>query len=206
MKLQRSLIASLLLFTASQLASYGETASFDFADPKGVNNIQFHLDAPLESISGITKGITGRVSFDPANPAATTGELIVDVTTLETANDLMTSHMLGEMWLDAKAHPTITFKLIELRNVETEGNITNADAVGEMTIKGVTRQITAPVTFTFLQGKLSVRNRDREGDLLVLRTRFTIERDDFNINAGQNEDKVSNIIEVSTSLAGQSPY
>jgi len=204
--MKKTLFSALLFVAASSLGLNAETRSFDFADPKGVNNIQFHLDAPLESISGLTKGITGRVSFDPANPAATTGSLHVDVSTLQTANDLMTKHMLGDSWLDAATYPDITFNLVELRDVETEGNITNALAAGEMTIKGVTREITAPITLTYLQGKLSVRNREREGDLLILRTRFTIERSDFNINAGQNEDKVSDTIELSTSLAGQSPY
>lgn len=36
--------------------------SFDFKDPKGVNNAVFKLDAPLESINGSASGITGTVS------------------------------------------------------------------------------------------------------------------------------------------------
>ena len=46
-------------------AVYAAPQSFDFKDPKGVNNAVFKLDAPLESINGSANGITGTVSFDP---------------------------------------------------------------------------------------------------------------------------------------------
>ena len=44
---------------------------FDFKDPKKVIYALFLLVAPLESISGTATGITGKVTFDPAKPAAT---------------------------------------------------------------------------------------------------------------------------------------
>jgi len=58
-------------------AVYAAPESFDFKDPKGVNNAVFNLDAPLESVNGSASGITGTVSFDPENPAATTGKIAV---------------------------------------------------------------------------------------------------------------------------------
>ena len=42
--------------------------TFDFKDPKGVNNVVFKTDAPLESINGTATGISGSVTFDPDNP------------------------------------------------------------------------------------------------------------------------------------------
>ena len=41
-----------------------------------------------------------------------------------------------------------------------------------------------------------------QGDLLVLRTSFTINRSAFNIMAGQATDKVAEDIELSLALAG----
>ena len=42
-----------------------------------MNNAVFKLDAPLESINGSASGISGTVTFDPENPAATTGKIVV---------------------------------------------------------------------------------------------------------------------------------
>jgi polyisoprenoid-binding protein YceI len=46
---------------------------------------------------------------------------------------------------------------------------------------------------------------NQKGDLLVIRSSFTIKRSDFNINTGQFEDKVSDAIEITLSIAGASP-
>ena len=81
-------------------AAFAAPQSFDFKDPKGVNNVVFKLDAPLESINGSASGITGTVSFDAENPAATTGKIVVAANTLTVPNPMMKEHLHGEKWLD----------------------------------------------------------------------------------------------------------
>ena len=76
--------------------------------------------------------------------------------------------------------------------------------VSHLSIKGVAKELTVPVKLTYLPGKLKART-GRDGDLLVLRSTFTIKRGEFGINEGQMEDKVSNDIEISLSVAGAAP-
>ena len=45
-----------------------------------------------------------------------------------------------------------------------------------------------------------------QGDLLVIRAKFTVKRSDYGINKGQGEDKVSDDIALDLSIAGQSPH
>ncbi|MBC9866717.1 MAG: YceI family protein [Opitutae bacterium] len=182
--------------------------SFDFADPKGVNTINFNLDAQLEAINGNAKGVSGRIQFDPEAPHKTTGNLEVDTASMHVSNPLMKEHLHGSQWMEVKKYPKISFKVTSLGNLSTHGNITTADVTGELTIKGITREITSSTTLTFLQGKLKARMGPRgpDGDLLVLRTKFIVNRSDFEINAGQNTEKVAEEIEISLSLAGQAPY
>ncbi len=180
--------------------------SFDFKDPKGVNNVQFHLDSLLEPISGSASGVTGTVSFDPAAPAATTGKIVVAANTLTVTNSTMTDHLRGGQWLDVAAHPEISFELTSLANVKTNGNATTADATGKFTLRGVTKDITVPVTLTFLPDALEKRTKPgNKGDLLVVRTKFIIKRADYGIQPGKNEDKVSPEIEISLAIAGSAP-
>ena len=66
----------LALITMAGMA-FAAPQTFDFKDPKGINNAGFKLDAPLESINGSASGISGTVIFDPANPGATKGKILV---------------------------------------------------------------------------------------------------------------------------------
>ena len=56
--------------------------TFDFKDPKGINNAGFKLDAPLESINGSASGVYGTVTFDPENPGATKGKITMATASL----------------------------------------------------------------------------------------------------------------------------
>lgn len=179
--------------------------SFDFKDPKGVNSAQFKLDAPLEAISGSANGVSGTVTFDPANPGATKGKIVVAAESLTVPNPMMKDHMHGGQWLDVAQHKEITFEAKELKNVKTTGEKTTADASGTLTIKGVAKEVTVPVTLTYLKGKLSQRVPKLEGDLLVVRAHFTVKRTDYGINPGAPADKVSDEIELTLSIAGAAP-
>jgi polyisoprenoid-binding protein YceI len=200
--------ASIALLTLATLASAALAApqSFDFKDPKGVNNAVFTLDAPLEAINGSASGISGTVTFDPANPAATKGKIVVAAASLHVPNPMMKEHLHGEPWLNVARHPEITFEVSSLSNVKTAGDSTTADVTGTLSIKGVSRQVTAPVKFTYLKDKLGARsNGQMQGDLLVIRSHFAIKRSDFGINPKAPEDKVADTIELTLSIAGASP-
>jgi polyisoprenoid-binding protein YceI len=184
--------------------------SFDFKDPKGVNNVQFKLDAIVEAISGHANGITGTVSFDPDAPEATTGKIIVAANTMTVSNTMMTQHLRSDQWLDVAANPEITFELGKLSNVKTtdvpDGKRTTADVTGKLTIKGVTKEITTPVKITYLPDALEKRTKPgNKGDLLVVRAEFTVTRKDFGIKPGQMEDKVSDEIGLYVAIVGTAP-
>ena len=46
---------------------------------------------------------------------------------------------------------------------------------------------------------------NQKGDLLVIRSNFSTKRSDFGIMPGQMEEKVSDTIELTLSIAGASP-
>ena len=198
---------SLLVFAqCSLLAGVAAAAplTFDFKDPKGVNNVVFKLDAPLEAIQGSASGLSGTVTFDPENPAATKGTIVVTSSSLHVPNPMMKEHMLGGQWMDAATHPEISFEVKELKNVKTSGDTTTADADGSLSLRGVKKDITAPVKLTYLKDKLGQRVPKMKGDLLVIRSTFSIKRTDFGINPSAPQDKVSDEVELTLSVAGAS--
>lgn len=202
-----SLLRSSLLATALVSAAFAAPQSFDFKDPKGVNNVQFKLDAPLETTTGTAGGISGTVVFDAAAPATTTGKIVLETKSLTVGNPLMAEHLHSANWLDVAKYPEITFEALKVANVKAKGAQITADVTGNLTVKGITKEVTVPVSFTYLADKLGARFGDDKikGDLLVLRATFEINRNDFNIQPGQYTDKVAENIQLSFAIAGAAP-
>jgi polyisoprenoid-binding protein YceI len=204
--MKKLVLASLASFAVAAVAHAAPT-SFDFKDPKGVNALGFSLDSVLEPIAGTAGGVAGTVSFDPSNPAATSGKIVVATKSLVVPNATMTEHLLGGQWLDAAANPEITFQLSKLEGVSTAGNVTSATATGKFTLKGVTKDIKVPVKLTHLADAFGKRINKPEvkGDLLVLRGEFMIQRGDYGIQPGKNEDKVNPEIKITIAIVGSAP-
>ncbi|HVY71045.1 MAG TPA: YceI family protein [Verrucomicrobiae bacterium] len=203
--MKTTIAAVFLLLAVLSRPAIAAPQVFDFKDPKGVNNAMFKLDAPLEAVSGSGNGISGTVTFDPDNPGATKGKITLAAASLKVANPMQQEHLHGKMWLDVQKFPEITFELKELKNGKTGEEVTIGDADGIFTLKGVSKEIIVPVKLTLLKGKLGQRVPNLKGDLLVIRANFVIKRSDFNINPGQMEDKVSDVIELTLSIAGAAP-
>ena len=198
-------ILALLTVAAMSVVVSAAPQNFDFKDPKGVNNAVFKLDALLEAITGSANGISGTVTFDPADPGATKGKIVVATSSLQVPNSTMKEHLHGNQWLDVQANKEITFEARSLANVKTTGENTTADVTGTLTIKGVAKEVTAPVKFSYLKDKLSQRVPNQKGDLLVIRANFAIKRSDFGINPKAPADKVADTIDLTLSIAGASP-
>lgn len=201
MKHSLLLTALLIPFTATAAEQ-----TFDFKDPKGVNHATFLLDAPLETITGTANGVSGTLTIDPEKPEATKGTITIDAKTLNVENDTMKEHLLGADWMDVEKHPSISFTVSGLEDFKMEGDTATANVKGTFSVKGVEKEISVPAKVTLLPDKLGARTGGKmEGDLLVIRTEFTIKRTDYGINPGAPTDKVSDEVVIKLAIAGASP-
>ena len=188
---------SLLTLSASAI-------NFDFKDPKGVNSIIFQMDAPLESINGSGDGVHGEITYNPKKPEDTKGTIFLDAKSLHVGNPVLKEHMHGEDWLNVEKYGQIKFQLSKLHNIKKTKNDLLAEAKGKMSIRNITIEMNIPVKITYLKDLLIKRNRT-PGDLLIIRSKFTVKRDDFDIQKGEKLEKVANNIEISLNLAGAAP-
>jgi polyisoprenoid-binding protein YceI len=204
----QTLLRSIVFAGFTVIGAVAAPQSFDFKDPKGVNAIQFSLDSVLEPIAGTAGGVGGQVTFDATDVTATAGKLSIDANTLKVPNDVMTKHMVSADWVDAATHPEISFAFSKLADVkETGAGKWTATALGQFTLKGVTKEVSVPVTLSYLPGQMGKRVNKPElgGDLLVVRGEFSISRADYGIKPGQSEDKVAPVIQLTFALAGGAP-
>ena len=199
----KKLIVFIIFSSFANYYTAAKPASFNFKDPKGVNHATFNLDAPLESISGSASGVSGMVLFDPKNPEKLSGKITIDARTLTVPNDSMQKHLHGSQWLDTKKYPSITFTVNKVSVVSISKKNIKLQITGTFTLKGNIKEIIVPVELVYLPKKLAVRSNGKmKGDLLVIRSQFTIDRSDFSIKPGQHLDKVSPSIDIKLAIAG----
>jgi polyisoprenoid-binding protein YceI len=92
--------------------------------------------------AGIFKGLSGAIQFDEANLATASFNVSIDVATLNTGNGLMNTHAKSAEYLDAAKFPKITF--VSAKVVKAGSGY---QAIGNLTMHGVTKPLTMPFTF-----------------------------------------------------------
>lgn len=152
--------------------------------PKYRNQVQFTSTAPLETIVGTADGVSGEFSLDLDQFRRASGVITVAVQSMKTGNATRDRHMYGSEWLDAERYPTISFRLKRLDNPTIERNaertIVKAIAAGDFTLHGVTKELLAPVTITYLERSEKTRSI-AEGDLILVQTTFNVPLNEFGI-------------------------
>jgi polyisoprenoid-binding protein YceI len=95
----------------------------------------------IANVKGEFDKVSGTVSFDPANPAASSVEASIDASTIHTRDEQRDGHLKSADFLDVEKYPAITFKS---KKVSASGS-DSFSVVGDLTIHGVTKEITLHV-------------------------------------------------------------
>ena len=176
---------------------------YDFKDPKSISAVSLSLDSPLEPIVGYAKGISGNLRFDPEHPEQATGGVSVDVSSVQFANEGYTATAQNYA-LDGKRWPTLTLVLRRVENVRRVSPTRFAGTVlADFTCRGVTVPKRLAVTADLFPGRAEERtNGAHKGDLLVLRTRFSVSRKAHGISEGIPDAMVGDTIKVGVAVVG----
>jgi polyisoprenoid-binding protein YceI len=206
---RRLALASLVALLSCGLvppSAFAAGTKFDFKDPKGVNAVAITMDSLLEPVTGLASGVSGELTFDPANPKGATGKITVDVASLQFVNSRYTQAALGSRALDAQTYPRMEFTLKQVKQIKTTSpTLYSGTVLGDFTCHGVTKTITIPVRATYLAGKAKDRFPRVPGDLLILRTDFKIKRSDYGIAQGLGPELVADEVEIRANLVGTAP-
>ena len=116
--------------------------------------------------------LSGTIAYDPENPAASTVEISIDAASIDTNNPKRDGHLRSADFFDVEKHPGLTFK-----STAVKASAGGLEVTGELTIRGVTKQVTAPVTALGTMG-------DRAG----FATRFTVNRQDYGVSWNRTLD------------------
>lgn len=98
--------------------------------------------AMVTKVRGSFNEFEGTISFDGEHPANSTAQVTIKATSIDTGNGQRDAHLRGNDFLEMERHPEITFVATEFRPTED-----GLDVTGDLTIRGVTRQITIHFTY-----------------------------------------------------------
>lgn len=116
--------------------------------------------------SGAFEDFSGRGVFDPARPSRATLIIEIETGSVQLEDRVRTSIVSGRAWFDTEGHPEARYELSAL-DPQADGSYV---ATGELTIKGVSRTITSPLSIEFGAGSARAVGR--------------IEFDRFDFNVG----------------------
>jgi len=141
-----SKIAPLAALAASFAASIFVSASAHAADRYVLDNehtqVLFKADRfGLSNTFGSFADVSGELMLDEAHPENSSVTATIKVASLRSDNDTRETHLKSGNWLDAEQFPDITFVST---SVVPDGE--TAKVTGDLTVHGVTKQVTLDVT------------------------------------------------------------
>ena len=136
--------------------------------------------------NGTFEGLEGKIHFDADQLTASSFEVSVSVSTIDTGNKTKDKHARGKKWFGAEAFPKIYF-----RSTTIEQTADGFLAKGELQIRGIKKRIDLPFNFT------------QTGDSGVFKGTMAVNRKDFDIMGNMFGFMVGDSFEVALTVPVQ---
>jgi len=120
---------------------------------------------PFGTVHGNFSGLKATIRFDEKDLPGSAVSASIDAKTVSTGIGLRNSDLRNkEEWLNTDKYPLISFKSSKIEKASKD-----YQAVGELTLKGTTRPVEIPFSFT------------ASGNTGMFKGRFTINREDYKV-------------------------
>jgi polyisoprenoid-binding protein YceI len=204
--LLKTLLVTIFAFAAILPQGFNVKAtgeqSFSFLDKNKRNQASFYSSTPIEDITGLTNDVKGAVSFNVTDISTLTGKISISTASLRTGIELRDEHLQSPNWLDAESYPEITFVIKSVSDIKSvTDNKLKAKVKGDFSVHGVTKEVVADVSMTYLDESEQTKKR-APGDLLGVEAKFKITLSDYDVDNMVLGQKVSDKIEVTATIAG----
>ncbi len=191
-----SLRLGLLSVVLTILAATSVLAADAYTIDKAHSSVGFSIRHMMISKTvGVFDDVEGVVLFSPDDLAGSTLDITLKAASINTRNEQRDNHLRSADFFEVDKFPLIVFKSQKI--VQLEGN--NYTVTGTMTMKGVTRTITIPVTVLG-----PVKNPMSGATGLGFEANFIINRQDYGITWNKALDNgglmIANDVAVQVSL------
>ena len=97
----------------------------------------------ITNVKGRFGALSGVVNYSPEKPEAISIEATIDATSIDTRDEKRDGHLKSADFFDVEKFPTISFKSTSVKAKSKN----EFDVTGDLTMHGVTKKVTLPVTF-----------------------------------------------------------
>jgi len=128
-----------LLVGGSILSAQAETYKIDPVH----SSIHFKVRHFFSYVNGGFEKFEGTIEYNPDQPEKSSVTAKIDTASINTANQKRDEDLRSPIFFDVEKYPTITFQSKKVRQTGPD----SADVVGDLTMHGVTKEITLQVKF-----------------------------------------------------------
>lgn len=123
------------------------------------SKVYFSVTTSKETVNYEMDKITGSWTINSADPVLTKAEGIVDVTSMDSGNSQRDQHISGAGYLDTAQFPNATFNVTSFEGLPAEwksGEIYEVSITGDLTVKGITKEVVFTGQTTYDQDSLKL--------------------------------------------------
>lgn len=132
--------------------------------------IGFSVRHFVSNVPGHFRDFDGMIHYDKDKPAASKVEFTVKAASIDTANGDRDNHLRSADFFDVEKFPTLSFTSTGVKPVDAD----TLEVTGDLTIHGVTKQVTIPVE---VLGTMATPRGEKAG----FETSFTVNRKDYGV-------------------------
>jgi polyisoprenoid-binding protein YceI len=170
---------SLVLTVFAALPLLAQTpATETFAVDKNHSMAMFKVRHMMANVIGQFRDFTADVNIDRANPAQSSVDFTIQATSIDTGNPNRDNHLRSPDFFDVAKFPTITFKSTAV----TAKSKNDFAVTGDLTMHGVTKRVTLPVTFLGFA-------KTAKGEKAGFEIETTLNRKDYEVLWNKNLDE-----------------
>ena len=173
--------------TTKSTGAVAQTWTIDDVHSMALFRVQ-HMGAGM--FWGRFDGVSGTVTT--AGDDTPAFDITIDVGSVSSGNDKLNGHLKSPDFFSVKEFPTMSFKSTKA----TRGSDGVWDVVGDLTMHGVTKPITAKVEQT---GRMKARG----GEAIGFEAVFNVDRSQFGMNYGVEKGAIGKDVRVIVGLEAQ---
>jgi polyisoprenoid-binding protein YceI len=169
----------LVLSAIAALPLFAQPAATEtFNVDKSHSTATFKVRHMMANVVGQFRDFTADVNIDRANPEKSSVDFTIQATSIDTGSANRDNHLRSPDFFDVAKFPTITFKSTAVKAKSKN----DFDVTGDLTMHGVTKSVTLPVTF------LGFAKTSR-GEKAGFEIETTINRKDYGVVWNRNLDE-----------------